>query len=59
MLRGLIHSEYILGEKGRKYINTNRESGASVIVPVSSDKYVAGIADEIIYLNETFSTTIL
>ncbi|TCM96369.1 hypothetical protein EV294_105236 [Paenibacillus sp. BK033] len=41
---------YILGQLGRKLLGILRDSGASVIIPVSDEKYIAGLADEIVYL---------
>ncbi|WP_435171924.1 hypothetical protein [Paenibacillus glycanilyticus] len=41
---------YILGQLGRKLLGILRESGASVIIPVSDEKYIEGLADEIVYL---------
>jgi hypothetical protein len=41
---------YILGQLGRKLLGILRDTGASVIIPVSDEKYVAGLADEIVYL---------
>jgi ABC-type glutathione transport system ATPase component len=46
--------DYILSEQNIKYLKILQEAGAAIILPVSSERYVAGIADEIVHLKETF-----
>ncbi|NOU68804.1 hypothetical protein GC096_32800 [Paenibacillus sp. LMG 31461] len=48
--------EYILSEYSRKYLKILQEAGAAIILPVSNEKYVASIANEVVHLKESFLT---
>ncbi|MFB9329360.1 hypothetical protein ACFFSY_25770 [Paenibacillus aurantiacus] len=42
--------DYLLSPYNRKFVKLVREAGASVLIPVSSEAHVAGIADRIVHM---------
>ncbi|TYP74796.1 hypothetical protein [Paenibacillus methanolicus] len=42
--------DYLLSHYNRKFVKLLRDGGASVIIPVSSEAHVAGIADRIVHV---------
>lgn len=43
--------DYLLSHYNRRFVKLLRDTGASVIIPVSSETHVAGIADRIVHMN--------
>ncbi|TBL74678.1 hypothetical protein [Paenibacillus thalictri] len=43
---------HVLSKENQKYIESIREHGGTVIIPVSNEKHIKEIADQIIYLKK-------
>ncbi|MDF2524167.1 MAG: hypothetical protein K0R31_1808 [Clostridiales bacterium] len=45
---------YVLSKENRKYIELIKRRGGTVIIPVSNEKHLQGVADQITYLMRSF-----